>query len=289
MRRMPRPTVVPRARARPSQASRGISASRVLPSAVASSARTVAPWTTTWSRRAAAWAPGAPAGSGRRSWARTKPWAGPSATPAAKVTAPAGSGWPARVARAAADLDGEAVGAAEEAVHEGRGGVGLDLGRGAALLDAAGVHHDDAVGDLERLLLVVGDEDRRHRQLLVELAEPAAEVAADGGVEGAEGLVEEEHRGLDGERPGEGDALALAAGELGGEAVAEAVELDGGEQAVDAGAALGLRRAAGAGHDAHAEVDVVARRSCGGRGRSAGRRSRCGARRRRGGWRRGRR
>ncbi len=124
-------------------------------------------------------------------------------------------------------------------------GRGLDLGGRAALLDAAGVHHHDAVGDLERLLLVVGDEDRRHRELVVELAQPAAQVAAHGGVERAEGLVEQEHGGLDRERAGERDALALAAGKLGREAVAEPVELDGREQPLDPRPALGLRRAAG--------------------------------------------
>ena len=49
---------------------------------------------------------------------------------------------------------------------------------------------------------------------LVELAQPAAQVAADDGVEGAERLVEQQNAGLAGQRPGQRDALALAAGEL---------------------------------------------------------------------------
>ena len=46
-------------------------------------------------------------------------------------------------------------------------------------------------------------------------------------VEGAEGLVEQQHLGPVDQRPREGDALALAAGELGRPAVAEPSELHG--------------------------------------------------------------
>ena len=76
-------------------------------------------------------------------------------------------------------------------------------------------HDDDEVGELHRLVLVVGDEDGGEAGLVVDFAQAAAELLADAGVERAEGLVEEEHARLDGERAGEGDALALAAGELG--------------------------------------------------------------------------
>jgi hypothetical protein len=42
------------------------------------------------------------------------------------------------------------------------------------LLDASVVDDHDLVGDLHRLLLVVGDEHRRHRHLVVEPAQPVA-------------------------------------------------------------------------------------------------------------------
>ncbi len=45
---------------------------------------------------------------------------------------------------------------------------------------------DDLVGDLERLLLVVGHEDGGQADLVVELAQPAAELLADLGIERAE-------------------------------------------------------------------------------------------------------
>ena len=51
-------------------------------------------------------------------------------------------------------------------------------------------------------------------QLVVQAAQPAAQLLAHLGVERAERLVEQQHARLDGQRAGERDALALAAGEL---------------------------------------------------------------------------
>ena len=92
------------------------------------------------------------------------------------------------------------------------------------------VEDDDLLGHLHRLLLVVRDEDRRHVHVLVETAEPCAQLLADGRVERAERLVQQHHLWLDGERAGERHALALAARELRGVAVGEAVEVDEREQ-----------------------------------------------------------
>ena len=92
----------------------------------------------------------------------------------------------------------------------------------------------DLVGDVHRLLLVVRDEDRRHVHLVVQAAQPGAQLLAHARVERAERLVEEEHLRLDGERARERHALPLAAGELRGVAVGRARELDELEQLVDA-------------------------------------------------------
>ena len=127
----------------------------------------------------------------------------------------------------------EPVDLADEAHHELVGGVLVEVVGAARLLDPALVHHHQLLGDVHRLLLVVGDEDRRHVHLVVEVAQPGAQVLADLGVERAEGLVEQQHLRLDRERPGQGHALALAAGELGGVAVGEPVELDQAQQLVD--------------------------------------------------------
>jgi hypothetical protein len=128
----------------------------------------------------------------------------------------------------------EAVDVAEELEDEGGGGFVVNLLGRADLLDAGVVHDNDLVGELEGLLLVVGDKDGGEVDVFLEIEEPAAEFLADFGVEGAKRFVEEEDFGLGGEGAGEGDALALAAGELVGEAVAEAGEADHFEEFVDA-------------------------------------------------------
>jgi hypothetical protein len=97
----------------------------------------------------------------------------------------------------------------------------VELARRRRSARPALVHHHDLLGDLHRLLLVVRDEDRRHVDLVVEAAQPARELLADLRVERAERLVEEQHLGLDRERPGQRHALALAARELRRVAVGE--------------------------------------------------------------------
>ena len=118
----------------------------------------------------------------------------------------------------------------------------VDLVGRALLLDPAVVHDDDAIGELERLLLVVRDEHAGHVQLVVEPAQPAAQVLAHLRVERAERLVEQQHPRLDRERAGERHALALAARELVGIAGGEAAELHEVEQLAHPVADLAFRR-----------------------------------------------
>ena len=111
------------------------------------------------------------------------------------------------------------------------------------LLHLAAVHEHQLVGELERLVLVVRDEDRGDVQLLVQAAQPAAQLLAHLGIERAERLVEQQHARADGERARERDALALAAGKLRRIAVGEPAELHELEQLAHAAADLGLGRA----------------------------------------------
>ena len=76
------------------------------------------------------------------------------------------------------------------------------------------VHHHDAVGHRERLLLVVGDEDGGDAQALLQAADLAAQAHAHARVERGERLVEQQQPGRGGERARDRDALLLAAGEL---------------------------------------------------------------------------
>ena len=94
------------------------------------------------------------------------------------------------------------------------------LGR-AHLLDLALGDHGDLVAHRERLLLVVGDVHERDADLALHGAQLQLEVLAQLGVEGAERLVEQQHLRAQHECPRQGDALLLAAGQLGGRRFAE--------------------------------------------------------------------
>ena len=146
----------------------------------------------------------------------------------------------------------------------------VELLRRAHLLDLALVQHDDLVGDLERLLLVVGDEQAGDVDLVVEPAEPGAELVADLGVEGAEGLVEQQHLGPRRQRPRQGHPLALAAREL---------RRDSARRSRRAGPGRAARRPAPGSRPWAACAPSGRTRcsrgpSCGGTARSAGRRTR---------------
>ena len=79
------------------------------------------------------------------------------------------------------------------------------------LLDRAILQDGHPVGEFQRLVLIVRDEDRRLAGPLVNFAQPPPQILAHLRVERAEWLVEKKHPGLDRQRPGERDALALAA------------------------------------------------------------------------------
>jgi hypothetical protein len=100
-------------------------------------------------------------------------------------------------------------------------------------------HHHHAVGELERFFLVVGDEDGGVAGAVMDLAQPAAQLAAHLGVERAERLVEQQHLGFDRHGAGKRHALALAAGELRRIALLQAGKLDQVEQLGGAAADLG--------------------------------------------------
>ena len=104
---------------------------------------------------------------------------------------------------------------ADEAGHEFVGRRVVELHRRADLLDLAGVEHDDLVGQRHRLDLVVGDVDHRRLQRAVQLGDLQPRVDAQRGVEVGQRLVEQEQFRLAHQRPADGDALALAAGQLG--------------------------------------------------------------------------
>ena len=111
----------------------------------------------------------------------------------------------------------------------------------------------DAVREHDRLLLVVGDEDRRDAHLLLQPANQVAHLEAQMGVEVRQGLVEQQHLGLDDERARQRDPLLLPPRELLRAARPEVRQPDQLEHLSDAPGDLGL------GDLAHleAEADVV--------------------------------
>ena len=108
----------------------------------------------------------------------------------------------------------------------GPGEIDGELGADAA---GVGTEHEDAVGEEDGFLDVVGDDEHRlggEVGAAPQLEELAAEVLGGEDVEGGERLVHEERVGFDDERAGEADALAHAARELLGVRGLEAVEAD---------------------------------------------------------------
>ena len=85
---------------------------------------------------------------------------------------------------------GDHVRGTDEPGDERGGGVVVDLGGSADLLDATLVHHHHLVRELERLLLIVGDEEARHVELPMQIVQPPAELLPDASIEGTEWLVE---------------------------------------------------------------------------------------------------
>ena len=103
---------------------------------------------------------------------------------------------------------------ADEVAHVVVGGRADHLVRRADLDDLAVAHDQDPVAELERLLQVVGDEDHRLADLVVQPDHLVLHVPADQRVERRERLVEQHHRRVDGQRAGQPDPLLHAAGEL---------------------------------------------------------------------------
>ena len=85
-------------------------------------------------------------------------------------------------------------------------------------------HDRHAVGEAERLVLVVGDEDRRRPHRALDLLQLGAHLLAQLAVQRGQRFVEQQHARADHERARQGDALLLAAGELRGASVGDALQ-----------------------------------------------------------------
>ena len=85
---------------------------------------------------------------------------------------------------------------------------------GASLDDAAGVHHQHAVGGFRDHAHVVGDDDDRHAELVAQVEQQVEHLRLDGDVERGGRLVGDQQARPAGERHGDHHPLAHAAGQL---------------------------------------------------------------------------
>ncbi len=103
---------------------------------------------------------------------------------------------------------------ADEAGDEQRIWALVEILGGAFLLDATGMHDHYAIGHRCRFDLIVGDKDRGYAEFALDATDLGAHGEPQSRVEVRQRLVEQKQvRPLD-QRPGERDALLLAAREL---------------------------------------------------------------------------
>jgi hypothetical protein len=116
------------------------------------------------------------------------------------------------VAVVARDVELEHVAIAHEAGDVQVRRLQVDLFRRRNLLRHAIFHHDDAIGERKRLVLVVRDIDRRPAKLAVDTPDFGASLDAELRIQVRQWLVHQHERRLDDDRARDRHALLLAAG-----------------------------------------------------------------------------
>ena len=111
------------------------------------------------------------------------------------------------------DLTVEPIYRAEKLGDIGAVGLVIDFHGRAHLQKFAGLHERDLVGDGHGFDLVVGDIEHRGAELFGQLADLAAHLFAQAGVEIAQRLVHQEQARIHGDGARQGDALLLPAAE----------------------------------------------------------------------------
>src|SRR5690349_8184944 len=92
----------------------------------------------------------------------------------------------------------EEIDVTQEVINERARRPVIDFVRRADLFDPTAVHHRNLIGNLERLVLVVCDEDAGDADVVVKLTQPAAQFQPYFSVERSERLVQQKYARLDG-------------------------------------------------------------------------------------------
>ena len=143
--------------------------------------------------------------------------------------------------------------ALEERLRAWLGGRLEDARRRALLEDSPLMQEAHAVADLAGERHLVRRDQHRH-PVGLQPANDVEHLADEFGIEGRRDLVEQHHLGVHGQRPGDGDALLLAAGELVGIRIGAGSETESGQHLQRVGACLALRDLQ---HLARTDGDVV--------------------------------
>ena len=106
------------------------------------------------------------------------------------------------------------------------------------------VHQRDAVGERDRLDLIVGDDQRRRADRAQDVAQLDAQRLAQLGIEIGQRLVEQQQLGRDRECARQRDALLLPAAQRHRAPIVESFEPDKAQQLGAAASLLGARHAA---------------------------------------------
>ena len=146
--------------------------------------------------------------------------------------------------------------------------------RACRLVRSALVHDHDAVGELERLLLVVRDENGGVAGLVVDLAKPLRSSLRTCASSAPNGSSSSSTFGSIAKRAGQRHALPLAAGKLVRIAVIQAAQLHEIEQLHRAALDFGVRPAGSRAGEPSGRRRYSRARSCGGTTHSAGTQSR---------------
>ena len=103
--------------------------------------------------------------------------------------------------------------------------MAIELHRRTELLQVALVQHGNAVAHRHRFHLVMGDIERGGTEAALQGDDLGAGAIAQLGVEVAEGLIHQEHRGLAGDCPPQGHPLLLPPRQFFGEPIKQGIQL----------------------------------------------------------------